>query len=71
MCISMGRNPANTLQSKIFTDFAGWSAATKNFKFITDAKSGWKLHHENFIHENLFFLTDFGKATKYFIPQKF
>ena len=48
------------LRLKIFHRFRGSERSCKkflpqNFRFITDARSGWKLDHENFIHKNLFF----------------
>ena len=40
------------------------------FKFLTDARHGWKLDHKNFICENLFW-AEFGKTKKYLSLKNF
>ena len=60
-------------RDKIFVDFMGQRMAMKffspwNFKFITDARYGWKLDQENFIHD---FWAELGKTTKYLILENF
>ena len=42
----------------------------RNFKFIMDARRGWKLDHENFIREILF-LSRIGQNREIFYPRKF
>ena len=54
---------------KVFVDFVGQGTAAKfnlrqNFKFITDARHGWKLDHENFTRKNLF-LSRIRQTAKY------
>ena len=60
-CLCTG---VDTVSPKIFEveNFRGFRGSEnsrekifpRNFKSITDARHGWKLDHENFIHEYLF-----------------
>ena len=42
----------------------------RNFKFITDARWGWKLDHE-ILSMKICFWAEFGKTAKYFILENF
>ena len=69
----------DTVQPKIFEvkNFCGFhgsdedhgSFLPQNFKFITDARCGWMLDHENFIHKTLF-LSRIGQNREIFTLKK-